>query len=497
MPEPLSEIEQYRRRCEEQAALLEHLTKANQALTGTVDELRHVIDELKETIRELQAKLKRNSQNSSQPPSKDGPDKPRPRSQRKSTGRRPGGQKGHAGAHMEVPHEPDEVIRHLPGKCLSCPRLAECMAAGDVFACGARRYKVDVVVGTKVTEHQSLEAVSCPLGETVPAAVFPEDVAAHVQYGDSVSVLAGLLNTYGAVSVSRIHVLLSSLMGVRLSPGTIASMISRCASKVGGTLALIKEKLTGEEVVHFDETGTDVNGKTLWVHNSSTPSLTYQTISGRRGQEGMEANGVLPGFGGIGVHDCWASYWKYEGIGHAVCCAHLLRELTWVEEFSPAHDWAPRFKSLLLDMKKAKERTLSRGGSGISQYYRKKFGDEYDRIIEDAEAVCPDAPDPPCGRKGRKKKGKERSLIERLKSLKDSICMFLHNFIVPFDNNQAERDVRNVKTKTKVSGCFRTEEGAQDYLDVMSYLSTGMKHGVSVFDALSAAFAGNGSIVLQ
>ena len=497
MPEPLAEIEQYRRRCEEQTALLEHLTKANQALTGTVAELRRVIDELKETIRELQAKLNRNSQNSSQPPSKDGPDKPRPRSQRKSTGRRPGGQKGHSGAHMEIPHEPNEVVRHLPGKCLSCPRLAECREAGDVFVCGARRYKVDVVVGTKVTEHQSLEAVACPLGETVPAAVFPEDVSAHVQYGDSVHVLVGLLSTYGAVSVNRIHVLLSSLMGVRLSTGTIASMISQCASKVGGTLAMIKEKLTGEEVVHFDETGTDVNGKTIWVHNSSTPSLTYQTISGRRGQAGMEANGVLPRFGGIGVHDCWASYWKYEGIGHAVCCAHLLRELTWVEEFSPAHDWAPRFKSLLLDMKKAKERTLSRGGSEISQYYKKKFDDEYDRIIEEAEAVCPDAPDPPCGKRGRRKKGKERSLIERLKSLKDSICMFLHNFIVPFDNNQAERDVRNVKTKTKVSGCFRTEDGAQDYLDVMSYLSTGMKHGVGVFDALTAAFAGNGTIVLQ
>ena len=497
MPERQSELERYRRRCEEQASMLESLTKANAALTGTTGELRRTIGELKETIRELQRQLGRNSRNSSQPPSKDGFDKPRPKSQRKRSGLKPGGQSGHAGAHMAVPHEPDEVQRHLPSKCLACPHLAECREKGNVFSCGERRYEVNVVVGTKVTEHQSLEAVACPHGESVRPAVFPENIRAHVQYGDSVTVLAGLLNTYGAVSVNRIHTLLGSLMGVGLSTGTVASMVAQCASKVGGTLTAIKDRLANEEVVNFDETGTDVNGRTVWVHNSSTKALTCQTISARRGQEGMEGNGVLPGFRGIGVHDCWKPYWKYELAGHAVCCAHLLRELTGIEEFQPDHEWPTRFKALLMDMKKAKERTMDRGADEISRYYRLKFDAEYDRILEEAEAVCPEPPDPPDRRRGRKRKGKERSLIERLKSLKDSVCMFLHNFIVPFDNNQAERDVRNVKTKTKVSGCFRTEAGAQDYLDIMSYLSTGMKHGVSVFDALTAAFAGNGAIVLQ
>ena len=489
---------------EELLCLLREQTALAETLKGTVAELRQALDAqnatvagLQETIRELQRQLGRNSRNSSQPPSKDGFDKPKPQSRRRRSGLKPGGQPGHAGAHMAVPHGPDEVQRHLPSKCLRCEHLAECREKGDVFACGERRYEVDVVVGTKVTEHQSLEAVACPYGEAVRPAVFPENIRAHVQYGDSVTVLAGLLNTYGAVSVNRIHVLLGSLMGVGLSTGTIASMVSRCASKVGGTLAAIKDMLEKEDVVHFDETGTDVNGKTAWVHNSSTKALTYQTINAKRGQEGMEGNGVLPGFRGIGVHDCWKPYWKYGLAGHAVCCAHLLRELTGIEEFRPDHGWPTRFKALLMDMKKAKERTMDRGADGISRYYRQKFDAEYDRILAEAEAVCPEPPDPPDRRRGRKKKGKERSLIERLKSLKDSVCMFLHNFIVPFDNNQAERDVRNVKTKTKVSGCFRTEEGAQDYLDVMSYLGTGMKHGVSVFDALTAAFAGDGAIVLQ
>lgn len=497
MPDENLSKEELLRLLREQMALAE-------TLKGTVAELRQALDaqnatvaELQETIRELQRQLGRNSRNSSQPPSKDDFNKPRPRSQRKRSGLKPGGQPGHAGSHMAIPHEPDDVRQHLPSKCLSCPHLAECREKGNVFTCGERRYEVNVVVGTRVTEHQSLTAVACPYGEAVAAADFPENIRAYVQYGDSVTVLAGLLSTYGAVSASRIHTLLGSLMGVGLSTGTVASMVAQCASRVGGTLAAIKDRLAREDVVHFDETGTDVNGRTVWVHNSSTKALTYQTISARRGQEGMEGNGVLPGFGGIAVHDCWRPYWKYELAGHAVCCAHLLRELTGIEEFQPDHEWPARFKALLLDMKKAKERTMDRGADGISRYYRKKFDAEYDRILEEADAVCPEPPAPPGRRRGRKKKGKERSLIERLRSLKASVCMFLRNFIVPFDNNQAERDVRNVKTKTKVSGCFRTEAGAQHYLDVMSYLGTGMKHGVSVFEALTAAFAGNGAIVLQ
>jgi len=497
MPDTLAELELYKRRCAEQASLLKSLTKSNQTLTKTVNRLNETVDRLTKTIRELQGKLGQNSRNSSLPPSSDGFNKPQPRSRREKTGRKQGGQEGHSGVHMAVPHEPDEVRQHLPLRCLACPHLAECRTKGNVFACGEKRYEVNVVVSTKVTEHQSLEAVRCPYGEKVPAAAFPENIRAYVQYGDSVSVLVGLLNTYGAVSVNRIHILLGSLMGVGLSTGTIASMTSQCASKVGGTLATIKEMLVKEDVVHFDETGTDVNGKTIWVHNSSTPSLTYQTINGKRGQGGMEANGVLPAFKGTAMHDCWSPYWKYNDVRHAVCCAHLLRELTWVEDFCENHGWATRFKKILLDMKKARERTAERGKGEISQYYSRKFEAEYDDIIREAEAACPEPPVPPDKRRGRKKKGKVRSLLERVKSLKESICLFLHDFLVPFDNNQAERDVRNVKTKTKVSGCFRTEDGAQNYLDVMSFLSTGMKHGVSVFNALTAAFAGNGTIVLQ
>ena len=482
-------IESLTKQVADLTALVRTLTESNAALNET-------IRDLQETIRELQRQLNQNSQNSSKPPSSDGFNRPRPQSQRQKTGKKQGGQKGHPGAHMSIPHEPDEYHKHLPKKCLACPHLNECIMNGKVFTCGEKRYEVNAVITTKVTEHQSIRVDSCPCtGETL-SGEFPEGIRAYVQYGDSVSVLVGLLSTYGAVSVMRIHVLLGSLLGVSLSAGTITAMVSKCAKKVGSTLETIKAMLIGSKVANFDETGTDVNGKTIWVHNSSTPELTYQTINARRGHAGMEANGVLTKFGGIAVHDCWSPYWKYGSITHAVCNAHLLRELTGVEQYSPEHTWASEFKALLRSMKKARDKAAAKGKTELSYYYLHKFDTEYDRLMDLADKECPLPPAPP-QKKGRKKKGKERSLIERLMALKASVCLFIRNFDVPFDNNQAEQDVRNVKTKTKVSGCFRTENGAQDYLDIMSYISTGRKHGVSAYEALTAAFAGNAEIVLQ
>ena len=398
---------------------------------------------------------------------------------------------------MSIPHEPDETKKHFPEQCKACPNLAKCLENGSVFSCAEKRYTVDVVVSTKVTEHQSIKANICPRGKEVKNGIFPEGVKAYVQYGDSVSVLVGLLSTYGAMSAMRIHVLVGSLLGASLSTGTVKSMVSKCAEKVGKVLKKIRKLIAAGAVVCFDETGIRVNGKLYWVHNSSTPYYTYQTLHRKRGKKGIDDNGVLLLFGGIAMHDCWSPYWKYKGVIHAICNAHLLRELTAIEELEPDHTWAKDFKALLRAMKKARDRAVARGQAKLSYYLLQKFSKEYDRIMEVADKERPEPPDPPIKKKGRKKRGKERALLERLTLLKDAVCLFIHNFKVPFDNNQAERDVRNVKTKGKVSGCFRSEQGGQDYLDVMSYLGTGMKHGVTAFDALTAAFAGNADIVLS
>lgn len=477
--------------------LVKTLTESNASLTQTVAELHLTINELQDTIKELKRQLGQNSNNSSKPPSSDGYSKPSPKSQRQKTGRKPGGQKGHKGSNMAIPHDPDEVKHHLPDKCKTCPHLTQCLQSDTVFRCAEKRYTVDAVVTTHVTEHRSLKADNCPCGEELAAGQFPSDVTAYVQYGDSVCVLVGLLSTYGAVSAMRIHTLVGSLLGVRLSTGTVISMVKKCAAKVGPTMEKIRDLITKSDVGNFDETGARLAGVLNWVHNSSTPEYTYQTINRKRGKIGIDANGVLPNFNGVAMHDCWSPYWKYDGIIHAICNAHLLRELTGIEDNEPDHTWASAFKALLRSMKKAKGKAMARGKTELSYYYLHKFDLEYDRIMEIADRECPLPADPPKKKKGRKKKGKERALIERLMILKDAVCLFIHDFKVPFDNNQAERDVRNVKTKVKVSGCFRSENGAQNYLDIMSYLSTGNKHGVSVFEALTSAFAGNAEVVLQ
>lgn len=481
-------IEELNSIIEEQKAMIE-------SLSGNVETLNNTVVELQETIKELRRQLNQNSNNSSKPPSSDGLKKPKTKSQRAPSGKKPGGQKGHKGSHMSIPHEPDEVRQHFPEKCQTCRHLAKCLADGSVFVCGEKRYEVNAEINTTVTEHQSLRVHNCPHGEECDPGKFPDGIKAYVQYGDSISMLVGMLNTYGAVSAMRIHTIIGSLLGVQLSTGTIVSMVSKCAKKVGKTLKKIKKLIESGIVGHFDETGARLNGKLFWVHNSSTSRYTYQTINKKRGKVGIDANGVLLKFKGVAMHDCWSPYWKYDGIIHAICNAHLLRELTGIEELEPEHTWATDFKILLRAMKKAKEKAIARGKSELSYYYLHKFSQEYDRIMETANKERPEPVQPP-GKKGRKKKGKERALIERLTLLKDAVCLFIHDFNVPYDNNQAERDVRNVKTKVKIAGCFRSESGAQNYLDVMSYLSTGQKHNISVFDALTAAFAGNAEIVL-
>ena len=256
----------------------------------------------------------------------------------------------------------------------------------------------------------------------------------------------------------------------------------------------IRELLKDSDVVNFDETGLRALGKLFWVHNSSNDEYTYQSANEKRGSIGMEDNGVLTDFTGIAVHAGWPSYQNFEQIEHALCCAHLLRELNAVRENEENHIWVECFQKLLIRMKKAKEDAISLGQTFLGKELLEAFSKEYDDIMSYADKECP--PEVPKERKrGKIRRGKTRALIERLKKFKDDVCRFAHNFAVPFDNNQAERDVRNVKTKTKVSG-GRSIKGVQNYLKIMSFISTGNKHGINAFDAFTSAFSGNAEIIL-
>ena len=210
----------------------------------------------------------------------------------------------------------------------------------------------------------------------------------------------------------------------------------------------------------------------------------------------MEAAGILPNYHGIIVHDCWVSYWKYPDCIHAICCAHLLRELNGVEENHPEQTWAGKFKELLFEMKRVKDKTLLQDKDVVSYYHLHKFDKQYDEIIKTAYEENP-LPEVTTKKRGRKKKTKVLNLIDRLVNYKASVCLFIKNLCVPFDNNLAERDLRMIKVKTKVSGCFRSEEGAQEYLTIMSYIGTAHKHGINAFTAIREALLGNSDIIFN
>ena len=476
---------------EEQSATIESLREIIKDLNQNTSTMQQTIDALNCTIKELTERLGQNSRNSSKPPSSDGYDKPAPKSLRKSSGKKSGGQIGHPGSHLITTAEPDEMILHMPSACKGCRNHDVCASSASV---GETRQVIDAAVDVKVTAHQSL-VINCPLHGIKQKGEFPYDIKATVQYGENLQALVVALNTVGAVSLNRTHEILSSVFNIPLSTGTISNMVSRCADGLTDIVELIREKVSASEIVNCDETGTRVDGKTMWVHNASNSEYTYLTVSGKRGKEGMDAAGVLPNFTGKAVHDCWMPYWKYTHFIHALCNAHLLRELTGVEENSPEQVWSTGFKELLLSMKAAKEKAIENGKKYLSSYYLNKFDRLYDQLITQAYEGNP-LPEIEVKKRGRKERGKVRALIDRLATHKASVCLFIHDFAVPFDNNQAERDQRMVKTKTKVSGCFRSIKGAIDYLKIMSYVGTAKKQKINPYEAIRQVTSGTTEFII-
>ena len=473
--------------------MIEHLLMQVNTLNASLNSLQQSFDaqtaliaQLNQTIQELKEQLNKNSKNSSKPPSSDGFKRPAPKSLRKPSGKKVGGQKGHQGTFLSVLSDPDEIVKHMPSACEGCPHYKMCKGTACV---AEKRHVIDAVVTVNVVEHQLLEIPICMLHGDTRKGNFPNDVKATVQYGENLQALSVALNTVGAVSVKRTHEILSGVFNIPLATGTISNMVKRCANAVSETVNRIKQKVANSGLGHFDETGTRVDKKLWWVHDASNCEFTYLDISPKRGYLGMEQCGVLPLFHGIAMHDCWASYWSYEDCQHAVCCAHLLRELTGVIENHPEQKWASAFIDLLLEMKKVKDKAVEVGKETLSYYHYHKFDKRYDELIKQAREENP-LPVTTEKKRGRKKKGKILALVERLDNYKVSVCLFIHNFMVPFDNNQAERDLRMIKVKTKVSGCFRSEEGARDYLKIMSYIGTAHKQGHNAYDAIRKAISG-------
>ena len=446
--------------------------------------LREQVETLGALVQELQGRLAKDSHNSSKPPSSDGLGR-KTRSLRKKSGKKPGGQLGHRGETLHLVRAPDVVVQHRPAMCSSCQAP---LSEAAVVVLRERRQVQDLpVVRLQITEHQALH-VRCPACAHVSVGVFPVETPSRAQYGPRLRALAVYLLEQQLLPYARTRQLLSDLFGAHVSLGTLVRWVGQAAQTLAPVEAQIKVALGRAPVLHSDETGVRRAGRLAWAHVSSTSHLTHYGIHSKRGSEATAAIGILPRFAGVSVHDGWAPYWTHTTCRHALCNIHHLRELTFLEE-QYQQGWAKELKSLLLEMKGAVEQTRAQGEQQLPTALRQRFFARYETLLASGLAANP----PPARgprRRGRIKQTPARNLLERLWLGQDAVLAFLSDLAIPFDNNQAERDLRMLKVQQKVSGSFRSDRGADAFACLRGYLSTLRKQGVALLAALETVVAG-------
>jgi transposase len=348
-------------------------------------------------------------------------------------------------------------------------------------------------VPLEVTEHQ-VEIKYCPECGKRARAEFPADVTQPVQYGSRLKAQASYLNNYHFIPIARTCELLEDFYGHAPTWSFVGEANQTVAAGIAPSLAEIHQQLTQAEVVHLDESGMRIDGQTQWVHVASTSHLTYYDVHKKRGQEALSDIGILPNFSGRAVHDHWSAYQTFTECDHAFCNAHHLRELQFIAE-QYAQSWATDMAQLLREGKAEVEATAAEADA-LSPARLADYAQRYDAILRQGFAANPPPDPPPTQQRGRPKQSPPKNLLDRLDKHKPSVWAFLHDFRVPFDNNLAERDIRMVKVKQKVSGAFRTRTGAQTFCAIRSYISTVRKQGGNVINALHHALDGQPFIPL-
>lgn len=415
-----------------------------------------------------------NSQNSSKPPSTD---KNRQRKNKKSGGKKPGGQRGHIGSTLKKVADPDEV-KVLKVDRRTLPRDAQYREVGF-----ESRQVIDCKISTIVTEYQA-QILEDEKGKQY-VAPFPEGVSRPVQYGLHLKSNSVYMSQFQLIPYNRIQDHFEDQMNIALSSGTIYNINKQAYELLERFDEIAKSALAKSGLVHADETGINVGGKQLWLHSASNETWTYFYPHGKRGTEAMDAIGILPAFGGILCHDHWKPYFKYN-CTHALCNAHHLRELTraWEQD---NQSWAKKVKAFLEEINKAVHEAAGQLSLPQAKQYRRK----YRVLLGKAELECP-PPDESkgSGKRGRMKRSKARNLLERLIKYEDEVLRFMEIKIVPFTNNLGENDIRMTKVQQKISGCFRSMEGAYIFCRIRSYLSSCRKNGMNPSEALTLLFAG-------
>lgn len=434
-------------------------------------------------IAELRERLDQNSRNSSKPPSSDGYEKPSPkkRSLRKRSGRKPGGQEGHEGAHLKRVEVPDSRIVHEPeGPCEGCGRdLAD---AEELDGQEESRQVIDIPekmareVIEHIVKHRRCSACGCE-----HAGRFPADVSAPMQYGANLRAFGVYLIVFQHIPYDRARQLIGDAMGIEVSTGTLKAWVDRAAAGLTEFDEQLRKLIAEAPVAHFDETGMRINERLGWVHSASTETLTRYSVHERRGGEAMKAAGVLPDFRGTAVHDGLSAYRAFTDAVHALCGAHHLRELVAAEEAGQA--WASGMGCLLLDTKEMVDQAKAAGLAALTEQALAELHASYRALI-----ACGYEESPGLAENAAKKikRTKAQNLLLRLDRDEAQATRFAHDFNVPFTNNICESDLRMVKLQQKISGCFRTIGGAERFLAIRSYISTASKQGQDTLGVLAA-----------
>lgn len=411
---------------------------------------------LKERIAELERRLGLNSSNSSKPPSSDGLRKP-PSCLRPKGNKPSGGQRGHKGHTLTQVPDPDQVIRHIVENCAICQTSLKEMPPGSVI----KRQVFDIPEPRlEITEHQA-EVKRCACGH-MNRAVFPETIQAPVQYGPRVKALAVYLSVQQLIPEDRLQAVFADLFSLPISTATLASINREVGEKIAPLQENVLEALKDADVKHLDETGFRIGKKTQWLHVISNSLGTHYRAREKRGD-------LLENLKGVLVHDHWKPYFQLENVEHALCNAHHLRELKALEEFEE-EPWAFKMSRFLTICSRLKDPPVSR----VLKLY--------DQIV--AEGVAFHEQLPPLG-KLHDKKRKGHNLVLRLRNFKDCVLRFLERQDVPFTNNQAEQDIRMMKVKQKISGGFRTPQGADTFCIIRGFFSTSRKQGFNLFQSLA------------
>lgn len=454
---------------------------SKEELIALITALRAENAALKARIAELERRLGLNSSNSGKPPSSDGLKKPaRVRSLREHSDKKPGGQQGHKGETLRQVIDPNEVVDHYPSACSMCgaglaPETSVGHSARQVFDLPEPPPLI-------VTEHRAHDC-QCPACGAKTRAPFPDGVNAPVQYGARIKAFVIYLLHYQLLPQDRLAELMADLFGVKLAAATIARMSRTCAERLRGFAETVRNLVAGAPVKHLDETGFRIGGKTQWLHVASNALLTFYRVCAKRGS-------LLANVAGIVVHDHWKPYYTMQGVLHALCNAHHLRELKALVEIEK-EEWARKMQQLLRRACHAANRARERGVP-MKPRLIACLEHRYDAILAEGlvfhEAQAPLARAAMTGtgkRRGRAPRRTGHNLLLRLATRKEDTLRFLHDPTVPFTNNQAERDGRMMKLRQKISGGFRSLEGAMDFALIRSFISTAKKQGWNIIDALT------------